>query len=324
MSTKSQQSHIQVNKANKNKKRKIEEDMCKEKEKEIKRISYSQISLFKKCPLAWKIKYVDNIKFSKASKYTMFGRAIHELIQERIKNYYTDRKKDVDYKALLLDKIIDEYNKEKEENNNNIDFLSEEEIVEFNNIGLLIFEEFNKRITKLFPYKGYELVGIELPLEYNFNNDLGFIGYIDIIIKNKRENIYRIIDLKTSYKGWDKEKEDHLKRFQLTLYKEFYSKLFNVDLKQIDVEFLIFKRTIFQPKNVAFKISRIQQFKPASGIVSINKYKKEFFNPFIDLCYPEYKIMDQEYYDGNLKATPSKDNCKWCDFKNTSYCTKGV
>ena len=76
-------------------------------------------------------------------------------------------------------------------------------------------------------------------------NNLEFIGFVDVVLKEKNKNKYRIIDIKTSYSGWNSYmKEDLTKTMQLSLYKAFYSKIFNVPLSAIDVEFFIVKRNL--------------------------------------------------------------------------------
>ena len=46
------------------------------------KISYSQYSIWANCPLAWKLRYVDDVKFDDSSINTVFGTAMHEVIQE--------------------------------------------------------------------------------------------------------------------------------------------------------------------------------------------------------------------------------------------------
>ena len=43
----------------------------------------------------------------------------------------------------------------------------------------------------------YELIGIEVPLNANLINNVEFVGFIDILLKYKHTNRYKIIDIKT-------------------------------------------------------------------------------------------------------------------------------
>ena len=47
----------------------------------MKKISYSQYSLWKQCPYQWKLQYVDGIRDYTDSIHTLFGTSMHEVIQ---------------------------------------------------------------------------------------------------------------------------------------------------------------------------------------------------------------------------------------------------
>ena len=83
-------------------------------------------------------------------------------------------------------------------------------------------------------------------------------GYIDLVIRDTIHNMYKIIDLKTSTNGWNKyQKSDPLKTSQLIIYKEYYAKQYNVSINNIDVEFMILKRRLFESS--AFHRKRVQK-----------------------------------------------------------------
>jgi thymidylate synthase len=70
--------------------------------------------------------------------------------------------------------------------------------------------------------------------------------------------------------GWDdKTKKDETKQLQLILYKKFYSQQFNIPEDNIDIEFFIVKRKVWEKS--PYPISRIQTFIPTSGKVKMNK-----------------------------------------------------
>ena len=112
-------------------------------------------------------------------------------------------------------------------------------------------------------------------------------------------------------------KQDKSKLAQLLLYKYFYSEKYDVDMGDVDVEYFILKRKLWE--NVDFPQKRIQIFKPANGKVSINRVKGELFN-FIE------KVFDEQgnYLTSDHDATPSKDSCRWCEFNQTKHCDKGI
>jgi hypothetical protein len=80
--------------------------------------------------------------------------------------------------------------------------ISKETMLEFYYDGVKINEWFMKHRTEFFNYKTEELIGIEYELNMNLKANLYFIGFIDILVKNKETGKLRIIDLKTSTKGW--------------------------------------------------------------------------------------------------------------------------
>ena len=50
-----------------------------------KSISYSQFALWEQCPYSWKLTYVDKAIPFTDNIYTMFGTAMHEVLQEYLK-----------------------------------------------------------------------------------------------------------------------------------------------------------------------------------------------------------------------------------------------
>ena len=46
-----------------------------------KNISYSQMSIFRSCAYRWKLQYKDKIKRFNSSIHTVFGTAVHEVMQ---------------------------------------------------------------------------------------------------------------------------------------------------------------------------------------------------------------------------------------------------
>ena len=72
-------------------------------------------------------------------------------------------------------------------------------------------------------------------------------GYIDFVLYNENTNKIKIFDIKTSKNGWrDKEKKDELKMQQIILYKEYFARQYKMDPEQIDVEFFVVKRKLYE------------------------------------------------------------------------------
>ena len=141
---------------------------------------------------------------------------------------------------------------------------------EFYQHGLLILDWFKKKRAMYFSKKSCELVGIEVPINYELSNGIKFIGYMDIVLYDTVRDRYKIIDIKTSTMGWNKyQKADKNKTDQLLLYKKFYGAENNISLDKIDVEYFIVKRKLYE--KLDFPQRRVQLFSPASGKPSVNK-----------------------------------------------------
>ena len=135
---------------------------------------------------------------------------------------------------------------------------------------------------------------------------------------DEKTDTITIYDIKTSTRGWNKwMKKDENKTQQLLLYKQFYAKQYNHPIDKIEVEYFIVKRKLWE--EAMFPQKRVQKFSPASGTVSMNKVAKRL-NTFLDLAFND----EGERISENIIPTPSKKACKWCEFKNTEYCSVGV
>jgi hypothetical protein len=185
--------------------------------------------------------------------------------------------------------------------------------MEFLEQGYQIIDELIMRIInrkKYFP-KFYTLQGIEIPIDTEIQKGVNFIGFVDIILKNKETGHYKVIDLKTSGTGWTKwQKQDPNKTSQVLLYKMFYAQKLGVPLDHVDVEFLILRRMI---PEYGYVNSLLQTFTPSHGKVSCKKtygQLKEFVNNSFDK--EGNYIKDKDNYP--LNAGPNKKNCKWCEF----------
>ena len=143
------------------------------------------------------------------------------------------------------------------------------------------------------------------------------IGYLDIVILDEISNTLKIYDIKTSTQGWNKwMKKDENKTQQLLLYKQFYSKQYNHPVENIEVEYFIVKRKLWE--NAMFPQKRVQKFSPASGTVSMNKVARR-----LDLFLDE-AFTDIGGHKNDMIATPSKKACRFCEFNQTEYCSEGI
>lgn len=282
-----------------------------------KSISYSQLSMFSNCPHQWGLRYRDGHKIYTPSIHAVFGTALHTTIQHYLTLFYdesvvaADR---LDLNSLLKESLRNEYLASKEKNNN-IDFSNSLELNEFYNDGVNIINYIKTKKAKYFSKRGWYLVGVELPLSLQPNkllNNIMFIGFLDLVLYHEDTNTIKIVDIKTSTRGWgDKEKKDEIKQTQLILYKKLFAEQYNFPVDNIEIEFFITRRKIFEEGDYPQK--RIQEFVPASGKVKLNKA-----GILLDRFLNEVFNTDGTNKQVDLEKRPSKHNCRFCPYKDNS------
>jgi hypothetical protein len=295
-----------------------------------KNISHSQMSIYRGCQHRWKLQYKDKIRKFTSSIHTVFGTAIHETIQEYLSVMYNVSGAVADQINLednFQANFINEYQKQYK-SNNNTHFSSAEEMREFFEDGVGILNWFRKKRSKYFSKRGWYLVGCEIPIvvapNKTYSNVL-YMGYLDVVLYNEKTNTFKIIDIKTSTRGWrDQDKKNEDKQFQLLLYKQFFSEQYNIPLEDIDIEFFIVKRKVLDWDDEKLmsphQAYRVQTFTPPSGKIKINKAKNAV-NLFITECFSyDGKIKEKEY-----PKSVSKWNCNFCPYKlDRDNCGEGI
>jgi hypothetical protein len=282
------------------------------------KVSFSQYQTYTSCPRKYKLQYIDKLGESSANIYTIFGTAIHETIQHFLSVMYGVSKKqamEIDTDKLLLDWMRKEYIKETEKLTEGT-ICSQLELEEFYGDGRRILEWFKKKIDKFYTKTGFELVGIEIPLNAKVKEGVNFIGFVDVVMRDLSDNSIIIIDLKTSTRGWNKyQKADKYKNAQIVLYKKYYSELFNIPLEKIKVEYQIMRRKLYE--DAPFPIPYMSKHIPANGKPSVNKVYNEFIG-FVN------EVFDDE---GNFNDLPfpkvpgdKGKNCRFCEFKARGLC----
>jgi hypothetical protein len=284
------------------------------------KISYSQWSMYERCPLSWKLAYIDGLAPFQASIDTCFGTAFHETFQYFLTVMYTDsvkRAESINFREVLTNKLREEYARCVEESGG-IHFSNALQMAEYLEDGVAIFDWFIKKRSQYFSSKNYELVAIEMELctqASKTNPSVFWYGFIDIVIRHVPTGKVEIYDIKTSRQGWNKyQKADSLKAAQLIAYKNYFSQQFGTPIENIDVEFFIVKRKMIEES--MFPQKRIQNFRPASGTVTQRKVQKQI-DAFVEKCFDN---------EGNKNATipymarsgKGDKNCKYCPFK-TDY-----
>ena len=276
--------------------------------------------MYSACPLRWKLTYIDKLAPFEKNIYLIFGSAMHTTIQTYLTTLYNTTIREanqLNLYELLQSELITEFNTAKQELDRNP--CSKQELYEFFDDGATILDWFLKHREDYFSKQHWKLLGCEMPINVPLKNNLRMVGFLDLVLLHEPTHRIRIIDLKTSTRGWNKyQKKDKNKTSQLLLYKQFYAKQYNHPLDKIDVEFLIMKRKLYD--NVDFPQKRFQRFTPAHGKPSMNKVT-EALSSFINEAFDDrgnHDILNP------FVAQPSKSTCRFCVFLNTEYCTKGI
>lgn len=280
------------------------------------RISYSQFAMYQTCPKHWELAYAKNMRTFSQSIHTIFGTAFHETLQHYLTVMFNESVKkaeQIDINDLLRHNMFTLYKEAVDKMG--VHFSTKFELGEFYEDGVAILDWFKKKRGQYFSAKHYELIGIEVPIYHpvtDSSDELMMMGFLDVVIRDKRDGSVKIIDIKTSTRGWNKyQKADKTKASQLVLYKEYFSKQFGYDVDKIDISYMIVKRKLID--GAMFPQKRITEFVPASGKPTRNKLVREI-NSFVDASFKGKEFnLDRNYPAITGK---NKKNCKWCEFKD--------
>jgi hypothetical protein len=279
------------------------------------RISYSQYAMYETCPKHWELAYAKGLRTFSQSIHTIFGTAMHETLQHYLTVMYEKSVKEadaLDLHGMLKQQMVDLY---KEAVSKMDDHFSDKfEMNEFYDDGVAIIDWFKKKRGAYFSRKNEELIGIEVKIYHPVdedNDNIMMLGYLDIVIRDKRDGKITIIDLKTSTMGWNKyQKADKTKTSQLVLYKKYFAEQYGYDVENIDIKYMILKRKLIE--GAMFPQKRITEFMPASGKPTRNKLARSI-KGFVESSFDNegnYNL-EKEY---PAIAGKNKKNCKYCEF----------
>jgi ATP-dependent helicase/DNAse subunit B len=284
-----------------------------------KRVSYSQFSTWYNCRFKFFLDKIKGLGEFEDSVSTSFGTAMHEVIQLYIETLYKKSAKEADghdLNAIFL-AAFDRELAGGEKKAKPIEITPEvrkEYIDDAANI-IMSFTNVTNRI-KYFPSNKYEFISVEDEIIMPIKHEIEFIGYIDLVLKEKSTGRYKIIDIKTSTSGWNHYQTDSkIKQYQILLYKAFFSRKYNIDINMIDVEFFILRRKLWE--NYSFPQSRIQTFIPKNDQKSIAETLNKFAEFIVECFTPEgTHITDEKIYLKN----PGKNykNCRYCPHKKVN------
>jgi hypothetical protein len=282
-------------------------------------ISFSQLSLYNSCPRRWKLKYIDKVRLDKQSIHLVYGTAIHEILQTYLYVGFNDTMVNADklnFTQMLRDKLINGVRKIRETNTpNNI---TKDQVIEYLSAGVQALEWFRKRRAHYFQKKNHELIGIETPIMNEIIPNVYFNGYIDLVVRDKRDGEYLLYDLKTSTRGWNKWDKRNIDKYgQLLLYKHYFmvnNDIPKEEIKKVKPIYFILKKELKDLSEYGVTDKHIQEFTPANGKIKL-KQVNESVESFSKSCFTE-----EGKYNTNrgYTAVAGKDgwNCKFCPYKD--------
>jgi hypothetical protein len=275
-------------------------------------ISYSQYATWKKCPRSWKLNKIDKLGKFESSIASIFGTAMHEAIQDCLTLQYESGSiaaDNFDYLTVFKSVFLKEYNKALEQGV----VITIEQVKDHiaDGMELLKYILSSKNRNKYFPKFDHKLVGIEVELDEEISNNVKFKGFIDVVLQEVSTGKIKVFDIKTSTRGWNKyQKADLMKLDQVLLYKKFFSDRFSVPMKDIEVQFLILKRKLYE--DATFYQIPIQVVKPSDGKKSVQE-SYERLGEFVETCFDENGVVRKNiHYPKN--PGKAKKNCKYCPF----------
>lgn len=285
-------------------------------------VSYSQYRLWSTCPLQWKLTSVDKLAPEEPSIHTAYGDAMHVTLQELLRQAYEispSFAKKVDYSEKLKKELVRAFDERVAEIDGAKVYPCDKfTLQEFYEDGIKIVRYFQDHLEEFADPSEWLLHSIEKPLNVKIRDGVHFRGYLDVVFHKPLTQEYRIVDLKTSVKGWNKyAKSDKTKTDQVILYKVFFAEQFSVPVEQIEVEFIILKQKLYE--NIQYPQKRVTIFRPSQGKISVNNAVRSF-NEFVYSGFDSSgnHILEQ-------KATPSKNACRFCPFRNSpELCDKSA
>lgn len=248
------------------------------------------------CSWRHKVKHIEQINLDGPNEHTEFGGTIHDAIEQYLLgNGPLDPEataKKVEETLLTLPKFTGN-------------------AAEWAATVAPIFEELPGFLSKTF--SNYSVVSAEFPLmeAIEKKQERFFKGFIDCILKTEVHNptdssqppeeIYWIIDWKTSDWGWTgQKKRDPLKQMQLVLYKHFWCTKNNIPFDKVKCGWVILKRTAKPGEHIE--------------LVPVTVEAKDIEHA-VGMVYKMLGSMEKKIF------TKNRNHCRFCPYLNTEHCT---
>ena len=256
-------------------------------------ISFSEVKEWAECSYRHKLHHVDKIGENLPGVHMDFGTAMHSACENFLKTGEMDAK-------VFKIKLHELWSK-------NQKLLPEEYTVksfkQFAKEGLAILSEIPSWFNETFP--GWKFVDAEHLLYESIDNQPhAFKGYIDCIITApgpRKKQLYWLIDFKTCGWGWTADKKnDELVKMQLVLYKSFWTKKANINIKDVRCGFVLLKRTAKPTKKCELVTSSVGDVTMKRSLTVVNNMLSSVKRGI---------------------AIKNRHSCTFCEFYQTEHCT---
>jgi hypothetical protein len=238
------------------------------------------------CPFYHKLTYLDGLQSFKGNEYTAFGTAIHDVCEKKL------LQEQVEVSELFVERFKDSLKKLE---NDEVEF-NIERAKEMVPQGIAILQEVDDALQNYFGE--FEVVSSEEKLMVPIDESINFKGYIDAVVKTP-DGKYHIVDWKTTSWGWNsRRRSDPITTYQLTLYKHFFCKKHDIELKDVETHFALLKRTASK--------NRVEFIRVTSG-------PKKMTNAL--------KLLNMALYNiGKKRYLKKRSSCDKCAFFMTKDC----
>ena len=238
---------------------------------------------------------------------------MHATIQEWLTVMYHDSVKaanNINLDELLYANIVQAYKRGRAQMEGQ-HFSNPDELTQFWLDGKHILDFLKKKRAGYFSTKNNMLAGVETLLYQDIKPGVKFKGLVDLVFYNKAVDEWTIMDIKTSTSGWrDNQKKNPNLTAQVVLYKEFFSRQFNIPKEKINVEYFIVKRRVPVEAEFAIMQRRVQEFRPNAGPRKTKQVLTSMNNFIDDVLDENGKYIDKEYECGSPFGK-CKDCCQF-------------
>lgn len=173
--------------------------------------SFSRLISYYHCPFEWKQKYLVG-KSGTSSSFAQFGGYVHKIIELYFKDKLSLFELPIYYEDHYSEKVDMEFPR-----NNFVDLAEK-----YYEQGLDYFENFDMDLSK------YEILGVEKEVKFEYEG-YKFVGYIDLLLKDKEDGKLVILDHKSANIKFlkngniSKKDKEHFEDFKKQLYLYSYA-----------------------------------------------------------------------------------------------------